>query len=98
MYEFEIADSLTKLKNIVENQRYSHDRALNFLAEEDLLDDQFRREEVRLIQNEFMIAAETYLKTHHPGKFIMFRDWCVHICTVEFQAKHLEGLSHYWAC
>ena len=53
MYEFEIADSLTALKDIVENQRYSHDRALNFLAEDDLLEDQFQRAEVRQIHESF---------------------------------------------
>lgn len=98
MFECEIADSLVELKEIIENQQYSHDRALNFLAEDDLLEDQFQREEVRLIQNEFMVAAKSYLKMHHPGKFIVFRDWCVHVCTVEFQAKHLDGFIHYWTC
>ena len=42
-----------------------------------------------------MDIAENYLKEHHPGKFIIFRDWCVHVCTVEFKEKELDVSVSY---
>lgn len=31
-----------------------------------------------------------YLVEHHPGKFLIFIDWCVHVMSVEYARKHHE--------
>ena len=93
-----ICDLLEELKETIETKNYSSERAINFLEEDDLLDDDFTRSEIHKMQNEFMDMAETYLKENHPGKFIIFRDWCVHVCTVEFKEKELGDLRNYRKC
>lgn len=93
-----IYDALEELKEIIKMNNYSNEKAINFLEEEDLLDDDFTKSEACKIQNEFMNMAETYLKENYPGKFIIFRDWCVHVCTVEFKEKKLDDLKIYRQC
>lgn len=91
-------DALAELKEIVEAGNYSNERCINFLKSDDLLDDDYTKSEITEIQNKFMTLAEEYLKEHHKGKFIIFRDWCVHICTVEFKEKKLDGFNFYRQC
>ncbi|WP_368263372.1 hypothetical protein [Clostridium disporicum] len=93
-----IYDVLDELKEIIETNNYSNEKCINFLDEDDLLDDDFTRSEACKIQNQFMDIAENYLKEHHPGKFIIFRDWCVHVCTVEFKEKELGDFMGYRQC
>lgn len=85
-----IYDELEILKKTIERGEYSDEQCINFLDEDDLLDDDFTRSEVVKFQNEFMNLAESYLKDNHTGKFIIYRDWCVHVCTMEFKDKHLS--------
>ena len=93
-----VDDLLEDFKALIESGNYSDERVMSFLDEEDLLDDDFTRSEVSQLQKSFMDLAEAYLKEHYPGQFILYRNWAVHICTVEFQRQHLDGFKHYRQC
>lgn len=91
-------DILNELKEKIETNNYTNEKSINFLEEDDLLDDDYTRSEVAKIQREFMDAASEYLKENHPGKFIIYCDWCVHICTVELKNELLSNLRGYRQC
>lgn len=90
MFDFIIEEELNNLKKIVENKKYSDTACINFLSNSELKCD-FSENEIYEIHKEFIKLAKDYLIKNHKGKFIIYSDWCVHICTVSFLEKSLKG-------
>ncbi|MGL6184801.1 MAG: hypothetical protein ACRC1T_05420 [Clostridium chrysemydis] len=89
MYEYYIEDELDYLKSIIENNKYSDEKAINFISNYSL-QDELSGNDIADVQQEFMNKAQVYLKNNYKGKFIMYCDWCVHVCTVEFYKKYIN--------
>ena len=86
-----LEEEFSKLKDIIDNKKYSHDKCLNFISDHEL-EDTLSCNDINKVQNEFMKLAEKYLSKNHDGQFIIYRDWCVHICTIEFY-KNSNNIS-----
>lgn len=97
-YEEYIEENLEKLKDIVCNNKYSDGKSVNFISEYEL-EDELSEMFIDKVQKEFMKRAKAYLAANHKGKFIMYNDWCVHICTIGFYERSLKGyLRVYEEC
>lgn len=83
MFEDIIEDELEKLKNMLKTNQILDNRANNFLCDYDL-EDEFSHNEIWEIQQKFIEQAKEYLKKNYPNKYIIYCDWCVHICSIEF--------------
>lgn len=98
MYSDIIEEAMGDLKEKVENNKLNKDKCNNFISDSDWEDD-FSHNQIHEIQKEFMAEAKEYLSLKVKGEFMMYCDWCVHICSMEFFKKSLEGyLSFYEVC
>lgn len=77
------------MKDIIKNNKYSNEKVINFIRNYDL-EDELSRSEIEHVQQEFMDKAQDYLKNNYKGKFVIYSDWCVHICTVEYYKKYID--------
>ncbi|MDU5206306.1 MAG: hypothetical protein E6182_10105 [Clostridioides difficile] len=93
MYEDYIEEELDSLKEIIGSNKYSDEKAINFIRVYDL-EDELSGSQIADIQQEFMNKAQIYLKNNYNGKFIMYSDWCVHVCTVGFYKKYINRNIH----
>lgn len=98
LYDDYIDEKIDELKSIIENKKYSNEKAINFISDDDL-EDELSHKEIYKIQKEFIKLAKEYLVENHKGKFIMYCDWCVHVCTIEFYENYLKKyLKVYESC
>jgi len=96
MYEYIIEEQMETLINKLKNNQMSNEESNNFVNDYEL-EDEFSHDTIREIQYNFTEQAKEYLKENHPSKYVIFQDWCVHICTVEFAKKNLKS-SRYKVC
>lgn len=92
-YEY-IEDELNRLKELIKIDRFSKDKANNFIGHCGL-EDEFSGNEIDSMQREFMKAAKEYLSNNYPGKFAMWNDFAVHVTTVEFYRKVMWENQNY---
>lgn len=92
-----IEENLEELINQIENQTFNEEKCTNFISY-DSLEDEFSHNEIEEAQRLFMKKSKEYLSKHYPGKYAMWCDWCVHVCTVELyrdimwnNTKHKES-------
>lgn len=98
LFDDYINEQLDELKDIVENNKFTDEKCINFISNQDL-EDELSHNEIYMVQKEFIRLAKEYLRENHNGKFIIFCDWCVHICTVKFYENHLSKcLKVYLKC
>lgn len=98
MFEDIIDDEIEKLKEMVENNKLSNDKCNNFISDYDW-EDEFSHNDIGEMQEEFMKQAKEYLIEICKGRYIIYCDWCVHICSIDFFNKSLKGyLNRYLEC
>lgn len=98
MYDDIIEEALEDLKDKVETNKLSDDKCNNFISDSDWEDD-FSHNEIGEMQEIFMSKAKEYLSEKCKGKYMIYCDWCVHICSIEFFDKYLKGsLVRYFVC
>lgn len=97
LYQDYIEDNLEELKTRVQNNEVTDERCVNFMRD-DALEDDLSHNTIGGIQEAFMKEAEAYLKAHYPGQFILYSDWCVHLCTVKFKDDFLSKSCVYRQC
>lgn len=98
MFEDIIEDEMERLREMVENKKLLNNKANNFLRDYDWEDD-FSHNDIWKMQEEFIIQAKKYLKKECKNKYIIYCDWCIHICSVEFFNRYLkENLYRYEIC
>lgn len=93
MFNDIIEDEIQKLKEMVENNELLNDKSNNFISDDDW-EDEFSHNDIGEMQEMFMEKAKEYLLEKCKGKYIIYSDWCVHICSVEFFDKHLKDSSN----
>lgn len=96
-YKTHIENELAKLKECIENHKFSPHNCVNFMHTDEF-ETELSHLQIQEIQAEFIKQAKAYLSETHPGTFIIYQDWCVHICTVEFKERCLETLQHFEQC
>ena len=81
MYDDIVEDIMEDLKEMVENNKMSDSKCNNFVANDDW-EDEFSHNDIDEMQEEFIKQAQAYLIDKCKGKYIIYSDWCVHICSV----------------
>ena len=89
-----IDEELKNLKDMIENNTFDKNNCNNFIAEDDLEDD-FSHNEIGEAQEMFMQKVKEFLSNNYPGKYAMWRDWCVHITTVTLYRKIILKNNNY---
>lgn len=77
----EVEEEFEILKDKLANGKMGDNN--NFIREDDY-EDEYSLDEIHRIQQSFIDLAESYLDKHYKGQYVIYRDWCVHICTVDF--------------
>lgn len=93
MFDDIIEEIMEELKEMVEDNKLSDIKCNNFIADDDW-EDELSHNEIGEMQELFMKQAKDYLIEKCPGKYIIYCDWCVHICSIEFFNKSLKGYLH----
>ena len=96
MFEWVIEDELEKLKEIIKNNQLSNDKSNNFIIDYEL-EEEFSHNEIYKIQKEFMEQSKEYLRKNCPNQYVIYCDWCVHICGIDF-AKEILKNTRYEVC
>jgi hypothetical protein len=98
MFDDIINDELEKLKEMIENNKLSNDKLNNFISDYDW-EDEFSHNDIGDMQEEFIKQAKNYLIENCIESYIIFCDWSVHICTVDFFNKYLPNFhGRYEVC
>lgn len=62
---------------------------------EDEYEEEYSHSDIRWYQNEFIKIVKSWLRENKPKKYIVMRDWCVFVMTIEEAKKrninNLEG-------
>ena len=90
-----IDEILEKFKQKVDNGELFQDKSNNFIEDYEFEDD-YSYNSIEKIQQEFIKAAKEYLIKNQPGEYIIYRDWCVHICSVKFFNEKLKDYLHIY--
>lgn len=96
MFNDIIEDEMQKLKNMLKTNQLLDDRANNFLRDYDW-EDEFSHNEIWEIQQKFIKQAKEYLKKDYPNRYVIYCDWCVHICSIDFAKERLKN-TRYEIC
>lgn len=89
-----IEENVDELISLIESQSLDKTKCTNFISY-DSLEDEFSHNEIDEAQRLFMNKAKEYLSKTYPGKYAMWCDWCVHICTVELYRDIMWGKSNH---
>ena len=81
---------------MVKNNQLSNDKSNNFIINYDW-EDEFSHNEIWEIQQKFIKQAKEYIKKNYPNRYIIYCDWCVHICSIDFATKKLKN-TRYVTC
>lgn len=85
-----IDEKVDELKDMIKNNTFEKDKCNNFIYYEDL-EDEFSHNEIEKAQQMFINRAKDYLLKNYPGKYAIWRDYCVHISTVELYKDIMKG-------
>lgn len=97
MYSHIVNKEMDRLKKVKNNKLYS-DKSNNFLINYEW-EEEYSHNEIRKMQREFMERAKEYLSKECPGQYIVYCDWCVHICSIDlFNEKLKDTLKSYVLC
>lgn len=77
-----VEENFDNLKEMIENGTFKKDKCNNFIIDHDL-SYEFSGEEIYEMQCMFMDMVKEYFSENHPKQYAIWRDWCVHIATVE---------------
>lgn len=96
--EYIVEEEMDNLKYAIDNNKMHENKANNFFSD-DYWEDDFSHNDIYEMQLEFMKQAQGYLKKICPNKYILYCDWCVHVCSVDFFNKYIKGHFHgYLKC
>ncbi|RXI50179.1 hypothetical protein DP124_11960 [Clostridium tetani] len=96
MFEYIIEDELETLKEMIKNNQLSNDKSNNFVVDYEL-EDELSHDTIWEIQCEFIEQAKEYLEENCPNKYVIYCDWCVHICSIDFAKERLKN-TRYEIC
>lgn len=98
MFDDIVEDTIEELKEMIENDKMLLDKCNNFISDYEW-EDEFSHNDIGEMQEEFIKQAKEYLIKACKGQYIIYCDWCVHICTVDFFNERLKGhLYKYEIC
>jgi hypothetical protein len=86
MYDDIIQEEMENLIHLLTTDKINKNKSNNFLDETNLEDD-FNKTQISEMHYKFKKQAEEYLNKYYSGQYLVFCDWCVHVCTVEFHKK-----------
>lgn len=86
---------MQRLGDLIETDEISVDKSNNFVINSEW-EDEFSHNDIYKMQKEFTNQAKEYLKLRSPDKYVIFTDWCVHICTKEFADNN--AITNYMIC
>lgn len=90
-----IDEILEEFKQRVDNNQLFKNKANNFIEDYEFEDD-YSHNEIEKLQKEFIKEAKEYLIKNNKGEYIIYRDWCVHVCSIEFFNEKLKGYLHVY--
>lgn len=89
-----INEQIEDLKDMIVNDTFEKKSCNNFMLEDDL-EDEYSHNDIDEAQAMFMEKARKYLSDNYPGKYAMWRDWCVHIATVDLYREIMWKNNNY---
>ena len=78
-----LENELILLKQKLKENKMETNKSNNFISIYDC-EEEYSHKQIRGMQDYFMKEAEKYLKGNYKGQYVIFRDWCVHIVTLDF--------------
>ncbi|MCD3321635.1 hypothetical protein G8V07_14320 [Clostridium botulinum D/C] len=90
MFDDIVDDEIEELKEMLKNNQLSNNECNNFIIDNEW-EGEFSHNEIDEMQEKFIKQATEYLKEHYPNKYIIYCDWCVHICTIDFANKNIKN-------
>ena len=90
MIDFILEEEFNKLKQLVETNKLSNEISNNFMEDYNYEYD-FSHNEIEEMQKEFVKIAKEYLMSKCKEQYIIYYDWAVHICSVDFFNKNLKN-------
>lgn len=79
---FEVEEEFEELKRLLSENKMVTYKSNCFLEEDDYEDD-YSNNEIQKLQSEFIDEAVKYLKKHYKGQYVITKDWCVRVMTLE---------------
>lgn len=90
----EVQYEMDILKSTLKDNKMETDKSNNFLRFSDY-EEEYSHNQIRKMQDRFIEEAQAYLKENYKGRYVIFRDWCVHITTVEFhKEKNIKNVKY----
>lgn len=88
MFEDIIEEEMNNLIEMAESNNLSGEKSNNFLITYEWEDD-FSHNQISEMQYEFKKQAEKYLDENFKDQYVVYVDWCVHVCTIDFMNKYI---------
>lgn len=97
MHDDIINEAMDELKEMVEHNKLLNEKSNNFIIDYEWEDD-FSHNEISDMQEKFAKQAKEYLLEKCADKYVVYIDWCVHICSIDFMNERSKVSARRKRC